>query len=453
MSGTTGLQPLRIAADYESASLDIYQTASEHFFLKVDVFEAGKMGKRKDLSEFDKAQIVMSRRLGQSISKTAALVGCSWSAMLNAVMILKAHLALFFQRVRRCSSLLRLTTVEVLAGSGVMARRGSSHSKVTITVDEYSSNPTQAFTHYNINQSRFQPPHVHITRFPSSMSPRKVNDAEATRECASQGSHHVPVLINQERGQRVEPIPYDAPKPAGHTRFVCVSDTHSRTDGIQMPYGDVLLHTGDFTELGLPSEVKKCNDWLGSLPYEYKVVIAGNHELTFDKDFMADLVKQDYYRFPSVSKLRPEDFDNVQSLLTNCIYLQDSEVTIKGFRIYGTPWTPWFNGWGFNLPRGQSLLDKWNQIPEDIDILMTHGPPLGFRDWVPKELQRVGCVELLNTVQRRVRPKLHVYGGIHEGYGLMTDGYTTFINSSTCTVSFQPTNPPIVFDLPNPGSS
>ncbi|XP_031704149.1 metallophosphoesterase MPPED2a [Anarrhichthys ocellatus] len=98
-----------------------------------------------------------------------------------------------------------------------------AHGKVTIAVDEYSSNPTQAFTHYNINQSRFQPPHVHM----------------------------------------VDPIPYDNPKPTGHTRFVCVSDTHSRTDGIQMPYGDVLLHTGDFTELGLPSEVKKFNDWLG----------------------------------------------------------------------------------------------------------------------------------------------------------------------------------------------
>ena len=69
---------------------------------------------------------------------------------------------------------------------------------------------------------------------------------------------------------------------------------------------------------------------LGGLPYEFKVVIAGNHELTFDKDFMAELVKQDYYRFPSVSKLKPEDFDNVQTLLTNCVYLQDSDVTIKG---------------------------------------------------------------------------------------------------------------------------
>lgn len=58
-------------------------------------------------------------------------------------------------------------------------------------------------------------------------------------------------------------MPHDAPKPPGYTRFVCVSDTHSRTDPIQMPYGDVLIHAGDFTELGLPSEVKKFNEWLG----------------------------------------------------------------------------------------------------------------------------------------------------------------------------------------------
>lgn len=95
-----------------------------------------------------------------------------------------------------------------------------------------------------------------------------------------------------------------------------------------------------------------CDKWLlfafsGTLPYEYKIVIAGNHELTFDKEFMADLVKQDYYRFPSVSKLKPEDFDNVQSLITNSIYLQDSEVTVKGFRIYGAPW--WVNTWWFDF--------------------------------------------------------------------------------------------------------
>eukprot|EP00064_Thunnus_orientalis_P017754 superscaffoldBa00003860_g17840 len=111
---------------------------------------------------------------------------------------------------------------------------------------------------------------------------------------------------------------------------------------------------------------------------------------------------------------------------------------------------PWYYGWGFNLPRGQALLDKWNQIPDNTDILVTHCPPLGFLDWVPKKMQRVGCMELLNTVQRRVQPKLHVFGHIHEGYGMMTDGTTTFVNASACTVNFLPMNPPIVFDLPNP---
>uniref|UniRef100_A0A287D1V9 Metallophosphoesterase domain containing 1 n=1 Tax=Ictidomys tridecemlineatus TaxID=43179 RepID=A0A287D1V9_ICTTR len=106
--------------------------------------------------------------------------------------------------------------------SHVMAARRHQHSRLMVEVDEYSSNPTQAFTFYNINQGRFQPPHV----------------------------------------QMVDPVPHDAPKPPGYTRFVCVSDTHSRTDPIQMPYGDVLIHAGDFTELGLPSEVKKFNEWL-----------------------------------------------------------------------------------------------------------------------------------------------------------------------------------------------
>ncbi|XP_066524994.1 metallophosphoesterase domain-containing protein 1 [Hoplias malabaricus] len=114
--------------------------------------------------------------------------------------------------------------------SEIMAARRQQQQQQTqrggrgvVEVDEYSANPTQAFTFYNINQGRFQPPHVHM----------------------------------------VDPLPHDTPKPPGYTRFVCISDTHSRTDSIQMPYGDVLLHAGDFTELGLPSEVKKFNDWLG----------------------------------------------------------------------------------------------------------------------------------------------------------------------------------------------
>uniref|UniRef100_A0A8C9KRR3 Uncharacterized protein n=1 Tax=Panthera tigris altaica TaxID=74533 RepID=A0A8C9KRR3_PANTA len=163
---------------------------------------------------------------------------------------------------------------------------------------------------------------------------------------------------------------------------------------------------------------------------------------------MADLIKQDFYYFPSVSKLKPENYENVQSLLTNCIYLQDSEVTVRGFRIYGSPWQPWFYGWGFNLPRGQALLEKWNLIPEGVDILITHGPPLGKTDVTTHPLVRP-CVSLLTTSG----PPLAAPRGALSGYGVMADGTTTYVNASVCTVNYQPVNPPIVIDLPTPRNS
>ncbi|XP_070534012.1 metallophosphoesterase MPPED2-like [Ptychodera flava] len=89
------------------------------------------------------------------------------------------------------------------------------------------------------------------------------------------------------------------------------------------------------------------------------------------------------------------------------------------------------------------------QIPEGIDILITHGPPLGHGDKTMSE-QRAGCVELLNTIQKRVKPKYHIFGHIHEGYGMTSDGYTTYINASTCTLRYRPINKPVIFDLPNP---
>lgn len=133
-------------------------------------------------------------------------------------------------------------------------------------------------------------------------------------------------------------------------------------------------------------------------------------------------------------------------MLTSAIYLEDSLVTVCGIKIYGAPWQPVFCDWGFNLNRGEDILKKWQTIPADLDILMTHGPPVGHGDLTGGK-NNVGCVELLNTVQKRVKPKFHVFGHIHEGYGVTSDGYTTFINASTCTRRYLPTNAPIVFDF------
>ncbi|XP_071491077.1 metallophosphoesterase MPPED2-like [Diadema antillarum] len=238
----------------------------------------------------------------------------------------------------------------------------------------------------------------------------------------------------------------------GRTRFVCISDTLSKMSYLSksVPRGDVLIHAGSFSNVGLPREVSAFNDFMGTLPHRHKIVIAGNHEVTFDEELMRERNSHVFMSFASAFQgLKEDDWKSIKSKLTNCIYLEDSEVRVMGFRIYGSPWQPVFCDWGFNLPRGQALLNKWNKIPEGVDILVTHGPPLGHGD-VTRDATRVGCVELLSTIQRRVRPKYHVFGHIHEGYGMTTDGHTVFVNASICDVRYRPNNKPIVFDLPTP---
>lgn len=221
-------------------------------------------------------------------------------------------------------------------------------------------------------------------------------------------------------------------------RFVCMSDTHSKQSRFkfEIPEGDVFIHAGDFTNLGQEHEIIKFNDWLGSLPHIHKIVIAGNHELSFDEN--------------CIRKSREEvNCKDVKKLLTNCTYLEDSGVNIYGIKIYGSPWQPVFRDWAFNLNRGEAILEKWNLIPSDTDILITHGPPLGHGDLCQFGI-RAGCTELLTTLQKRVHPKYHIFGHIHEGYGVTTDGTTIFINASNCDVNYFPINPPIAFDVSLP---
>jgi hypothetical protein len=240
------------------------------------------------------------------------------------------------------------------------------------------------------------------------------------------------VLQVKQTVRNVTPISHNSPKPEGHTRFVCLSDTHTKTKNLSVPSGDVLLHAGDFSNIGLPGDVEGFNAFLGSLPHSYKVVIAGNHELTFDADSYNDT----HLRFGHPKKY---DCAEVKSKLTECIYLEDEETTVLGFKIYGSPWykfsnmyrhetdkrgrqagwlagwQPEFCDWAFNLKRGEPLREKWKKIPQGIDILMTHGPPVGHGDKVNAEGIRSGCVDLLHTIQTRVKPKYHVFGHIHQG--------------------------------------
>ncbi|KAJ8957119.1 hypothetical protein NQ318_007335 [Aromia moschata] len=251
------------------------------------------------------------------------------------------------------------------------------------------------------------------------------------------------------------------PMEQDKVRFVCMSDTHSLIRNIMfdIPDGDVFIHAGDFTKCGQRDEVIQFNKWLGSLPHRHKIVIAGNHELSFDNKFASFkrtlFSKQPEYLQDEVpnygnTKNNIEDAvntENIRQYLTNCIYLEDSAVDIYGIKLYGSPWQPEFGGWAFNLKRGKECLSKWELIPEDTDILVTHTPPLGHGDLACSAV-RAGCVELLNVVQQRVKPKYHIFGHIHEGYGVTSDGKIVFINASTCDINYIPRNLPIVFDVP-----
>ena len=140
------------------------------------------------------------------------------------------------------------------------------------------------------------------------------------------------LLESSQIVKKLKPIDYSCPKQAGHTRFVCISDTHNRTDrmGYPIPDGDVLIHAGDFTNCGTRDQVIHFNKFLSTLNHPYKVVIAGNHDISFDLESYDSL-------WTYFSRKR-EDPEEIRQQLTNCIYLQDEEVDILGFRIFGSPW-------------------------------------------------------------------------------------------------------------------
>ncbi|KAL3080864.1 hypothetical protein niasHT_031362 [Heterodera trifolii] len=211
-----------------------------------------------------------------------------------------------------------------------------------------------------------------------------------------------------------------------------------------IPDGDVLIHAGDFTECGDVSAVIKFNQQIGTLPHKVKIVVPGNHELGFE-----DGEEMSERQLAGLSML---GINKAYELLTNCIYLCDRQIEVFGLKVYGAPWHP-MPGYAFYRQRGQALLQKWNQIPSKLDVLVTHTPPLGhgdFNSFTKLDGILAGCAELLNTIEFRVKPKYHVFGHIHQQHGCTTNGTTTFINASICDHKLRTEYDPIIFDLALP---
>src|SRR5262249_2167811 len=152
-----------------------------------------------------------------------------------------------------------------------------------------------------------------------------------------------------------------------------------------------LLVAGDLTKRGTLDQIDAFDAWIGGLPHRRKVIIAGNHDFAFERG--------------------PEARERIRG----ATYLQDELLEVDGIRIWGSPWQPRFFDWASNLDRGEPLRRVWARIPAGIDVLLTHGPPHAILDrcW---DGRLVGDEELREAVFR-VRPKLHVFGHIHEAYG------------------------------------
>lgn len=219
----------------------------------------------------------------------------------------------------------------------------------------------------------------------------------------------------------------------------CISDTHNK-HGLLDLYDpkdvDVLIHAGDESLHRSPiinnNEVLDFIEWLKAMPYKHKIWIAGNHSTSIGERMIEPL------------KMNLKRFD--------IHYLENSGVEIDGVKFWGSPVTPSFGiGWAFN--RGRDKIHKtWNMIPEDTDVLITHGPPYGRLDFARESEPRgrlVGCKNLAKRILE-IQPKYHIFGHIHEDAGkvLNVSGETTtYINACVLNLDYDIINNGTIIEI------
>jgi predicted phosphohydrolase len=277
-----------------------------------------------------------------------------------------------------------------------------------------------------------------------------------------------------------------------------------------IPHGDVLIHAGDFSRSGMLPDLRHFRAFVDQLPHIQKILVAGNHELTLHSELYATNAKSFHESLFKKKSFNPVEYAaQCRAVMTTgewptFSYLQDSKCFLTNpvdsattdISVYGSPWQPEHCSMAFGLPRGAALREKWDCIPDHTDVIVTHTPPFGILDQAT-DGTLCGCEDLLSVVKERVRPRLHVFGHIHEGHGeyggvshfvettvfLLTvtrlcdvpkcavipntyrhllrikacypicpgvsyDGTTLFVNAAICDAHYAPTNRAVVVDLP-----
>jgi Icc-related predicted phosphoesterase len=186
--------------------------------------------------------------------------------------------------------------------------------------------------------------------------------------------------------------------------LVLFGDTHELHREVDVPAGDVLICVGDFTMFSRSlSAIEDFNEWLGELPHRHKIVIPGNHESFLEAD--------------------PQR----RSLLDNANVLMNESIVVEGLRIHGSPMTPLL-GTAFGMSSPADRKSHWSKVPDDTDVLITHGPPFGILDLSPDNAERMGDPELRNRIRELPALKLHVFGHIHGAFGAVERDGVRFEN-------------------------
>lgn len=215
------------------------------------------------------------------------------------------------------------------------------------------------------------------------------------------------------------------------TRIVMVSDTHGELSQVRIPDGDVLLHCGDWSYLGQQPELIKFGRDLRKLSHKHKLIVPGNHDLTLDP------FHEKYHK----DHLKWLKLDKQSHLLINSV------INIEGLNIFGTPMIPKIGSWAFGYSHMHKehiynkVLSEFDGINQKIDIVISHGPPLGIMDE-----EHYGCPILLDFIQK-LKPRIHVFGHCHEGYGQQQIGDTLFINAAQMSRHYKLAHPPVVIDI------
>ena len=214
-------------------------------------------------------------------------------------------------------------------------------------------------------------------------------------------------------------------------RITAISDLHGHLP--ELPGGDLLIVAGDITARDEIGEYVEFGAWLDAQRYKRKVVVAGNHD-----NFMVDCAGDSM-----------EDVD----------YLCDSGSEFGGLKIWGSPWTLTFPDMNshckaFTVDTEEELSEKWELIPRDVDILISHMPPFMVGDKLQGG-RHVGSRSLYGWLLYAGRPHLHVFGHIHEGYGEHevfngrdeNHDMVVSINASIMNERYEPINAPITVEI------